>query len=26
MAEAANRVKSRKFTEMVPFVLNSKGH
>jgi quinol monooxygenase YgiN len=26
MAEAAKRVKARKFTEMVPFVLNAKGH
>jgi quinol monooxygenase YgiN len=26
MAEAAKRVKSRKFTAMVPFVLNAKGH
>jgi quinol monooxygenase YgiN len=25
-AEAAKRVKSRKFTELVPFVLNAKGH
>ena len=25
-AEAAKMVKSRKFTEMVPFVLNAKGH
>ena len=26
MAEASKRVKSRKFTKMVPFVLNAKGH
>jgi (4S)-4-hydroxy-5-phosphonooxypentane-2,3-dione isomerase len=26
MAEAAKRVKSRKFTEMAPFVLDAKGH
>ena len=26
MAEAPKRVKSRKFTEMVPFALNAKGH
>jgi quinol monooxygenase YgiN len=26
MAEAPKRVKSRKFTELVPFILNAKGH